>query len=76
MSSLKQWMDARPPAAVEAEEREEQRLRATQTEEIESKPFNPRTEISADARYLLRNLVLWFLALPVGLAIVLWAITR
>jgi hypothetical protein len=39
-------------------------------------PFDPRTQVSADAKYIVRNLVLWFLVLPAVLGALLWAITH
>jgi hypothetical protein len=36
--------------------------------------FDPATQVSADARYIVKQLVLWFLALPLVLAFGVWAI--
>jgi hypothetical protein len=38
--------------------------------------FDLLTQVSADAKYIVRNLVLWFLVLPLLLGVVLWGITR
>ncbi len=32
-------------------------------------PFDRRTEVSADAKYIVKNLVLWFLVAPIVLGI-------
>jgi hypothetical protein len=50
-------------AAIEADE---QRAAAI--------PFNPRTEVSADAKYVVRNLVLWFFVLPALLGVLVWGL--
>jgi hypothetical protein len=39
-------------------------------------PFDPRTQVSADAKYIVRNLVIWFLVVPIVLALVVWALSR
>jgi hypothetical protein len=41
-----------------------------------TKPFDPRTEVSADAKYVVRNLVLWFLVFPPLLALLVWALSN
>lgn len=43
-------------------------------EKLTENPFDPRTEVSADAKYLLKNLVLWFLVLPLLLGIAIAAL--
>lgn len=35
------------------------------TAEIEKSKFDPRYDVSADAKYLVKNLVLWFLVAPI-----------
>jgi len=70
--SLKTWLDARPWAAIEAEEREERERRAT----VNLKLFDPRIDVSADAHYIVRNLVIWFLVVPIGFGIIVWVLTR
>jgi hypothetical protein len=42
----------------------------------EKAPFNPLTQVSADAKYIVRNLVLWFLVLPAVVGALIWALTR
>jgi hypothetical protein len=32
--------------------------------------FDPRKEVSADARYIVRNLVIWFLLVPLAIVVV------
>lgn len=44
-----------------------------QTRDTAVKPFNPRDDISADARYLWKNLFIWFWLIP-ALACLLWFI--
>lgn len=34
--------------------------------------FDPRTEVSADAKYIVRNLLLWFLIVPLAVAVLIW----
>ncbi len=69
MGKLKEWMNESPGAA--AIQADEQRAAATP-----AKPFDPRTEVSADAKYVVRNLVLWFLVLPPLLALLVWALSN
>jgi hypothetical protein len=71
--SLKTLLDSRPAIAIAAEESEERRARETA---MVVRVFDPRTDVSADARYVVRNLVLWFLVLPIALGIIIWAVTR
>jgi hypothetical protein len=71
MISIKQWLNESPgAAAIEAEE-EAKRVASP------AAPFDPRTEVSADARFIVRqltwNLVLWFLVVPLLLGFILWA---
>jgi hypothetical protein len=70
MPRLKEWLSERPGAA--AIEADEQRAAATAA----SKAFNPRTEVSADAKYVVRNLVLWFLVLPALLSLLIWGVAN
>ena len=70
MGKVKEWLDERPGAA--AIEADEQRAAATAA----ATPFNPRTEVSADAKYVVRNLVLWFLVFPPLLALLVWALSN
>ena len=60
----------------EAEQQETRRAaRSAKREELQDNPFDPRTEVSADARHIARKIVmhLWilFVALPVVLGILL-----
>jgi hypothetical protein len=41
-----------------------------------AKPFDSRTEVSADAKYIVRNLVIWFLVVPIIVGVILWAAMR
>jgi hypothetical protein len=36
--------------------------------------FDPRTEVSADAKYIVKQLVLWFLVFPPVVAFLIWVI--
>ena len=38
--------------------------------------FDPRKDVSADARYIVRNLVIWFLVIPAVISGLVWALTR
>jgi len=69
MATLRQWLNESPGAV--AAEREE-RARAAQTENKTVIAFDPRTEVSADAKYIVRCLVLWLLVLPAAIAAVIW----
>ena len=40
------------------------------------RPFDPRTEVSADAKFIVKQLVLWFLVLPIVLGAILWVATH
>jgi hypothetical protein len=66
MGKVKEWLDERPGAA--AIEADEQRAAAIH--------FNPRTEVSADAKYVVRNLVLWFLVLPALAGLLVWGVSN
>lgn len=45
-----------------------------------ARAFDPLTDVSADARFIVRqltwNLVLWFLVVPLILGFVLWAVSQ
>jgi hypothetical protein len=70
MGKVKEWLNERPgTTAIEADE---QRAAATAA----SIPFNPRTEVSADAKHVVRNLVLWFLVLPALLSLLIWGVAN
>jgi len=49
---------------------------AAESAEVTVRVFDPLTEVSADAKYIVRRLVLWFLVLPLILGALLWAVTR
>lgn len=36
--------------------------------------FDPRTEVSADAKYIVKQLVLWLVVFPPILALLVWAL--
>jgi hypothetical protein len=38
--------------------------------------FDPRTQVSADAKYIVRNLVIWLLVVPGVLGLATWLLTR
>jgi len=64
-----------------AERQEEQRAaRAAKREELQDNPFDPRTELSADAKHIASRIVthLWilFVALPVVLGLLYGIITH
>ena len=40
----------------------------------EIQPFDPLTQVSADAKYIVKNLVLWLLGLPLVLGLLAYAI--
>jgi hypothetical protein len=67
MGKVKEWRKESPRAA--AIRADEQRAAATP-----ANPFDPRTEVSADEKYVVRNLVLWFLALPAFLGFLVWGL--
>jgi len=74
MTSIKEWLNESPgAAAIEADEQAKQIASPTAQ-------FDPRTDVSADARFIVRqltwNLVLWFLVVPLLLGFVLWAMSR
>lgn len=46
-------------------------------EEAESKrPFNPRTEVSADAQFLWKRIFIWFWAVPVIAALLVYLVAH
>jgi hypothetical protein len=72
--SVKAWLNERPGAALDDAAREAAAPPAPTA--MEAHLFDPRTQVSADAKYIVRNLVLWFLVLPAVLGGLWWAITR
>jgi hypothetical protein len=49
---------------------------ATVEAEGRGAPFNPLTQVSADAKYIVRNLVLWLLVLPFLLGLLVWGLSH
>ena len=39
-----------------------------------SEPFNPRIDISADAKYLWKQIFIWFWIIPAVAALILWLV--
>jgi hypothetical protein len=69
MGKAREWLNERPgAAAIEADDR------AVAT--VAAMPFNPKTEVSADAKYVVRRLVLWFLVLPAMLGLLVWGLSN
>lgn len=68
MGNVRQWLNESPGAAAIAAE--ERRVAAATTS------FDPKTEVSADAKYIVRNLVLWFLVFPALLGLLAWALAN
>ena len=56
MGKVKQWLSESNAAAAATEEM----WRRQEAEKL-SLPFNPRVDVSADARYIVNQLILWFL---------------
>ena len=48
----------------------------TESVENDQKPFDPLTQVSADAKYIVKNLVLWFFVLPLLLGILVYGLSR
>lgn len=48
------------------------RAKAFRREELTENPFDPRTEVSADARHIAKHLWILFAVLPVVAALLLW----
>lgn len=75
--SLKAWMNESPGAT--AIEREEKQSRA-ETKILDAIPFNPRTDVSADAKYIVHrltwNIALIFIVLPIVFAVIAWVLTH
>jgi hypothetical protein len=65
MATLKQWLNESPGAKIA----EEEAARRAAEPAVTVKIFDPLTQVSADAKYIVRNLVLWFLVLPMLLAV-------
>jgi hypothetical protein len=73
--SVKEWLNESPGAKLD----EEENIRKMQSNGSVAQnvmPFDPRTQVSADAKYIVSRLVIWFLIVPVVLGIVAWAVTR
>ena len=66
--SLKEWLNESPGAILD--EAEASRRAAEPERKVVT--FDPITQVSADAKYIVRNLVLWFLVFPIILGLVLW----
>lgn len=75
MASLKQWLNESPYATAMEREQPGQ----TEDKAIVA-VFDPRTEVTADAKYIVKfltwNLVLWFLVVPAVVGFVIWAVSR
>jgi hypothetical protein len=69
MTGIKAWLNERPGEKT-AE------IEAQAAVELASRPFDPRTQVSADAKYIVRRLVFWFLVVPLALALFVWIITH
>lgn len=67
--SLKEWLNSSPGARLD----EAEAARRAAEPERKIPPFDPITQVSADAKYIVRNLVLWFLVLPIVLGLLLGA---
>ena len=70
--SLKEWLNERPGAKLDEAESVQH---AAESERLPAS-FDPHTQVSADAKYIVKNLVLWFLVLPALVGLILWAVTR
>jgi len=68
--SLKTWLNERPGAAV-IEAEEEARRSATPVA-----PFDPRTEVSADAKAIMTRLTILLFWLPLVLGVLAYLVTR
>jgi hypothetical protein len=77
--SVKEWMKDRQgpqqPGALKWEQPDNEEKRAVLEPDVRA-PFDRRTEVSADAKYIVRKLVLWLLVLPTVLGLIVWAISR
>jgi hypothetical protein len=51
---------------------QDDRAKALKREEMTENPFDPRTEVSADARHIAMHLWILFALLPVVAALLLW----
>jgi hypothetical protein len=71
LMTLKEWLNESSGAKLDEAEAAR---RATVPQPIVT-PFDPLTQVSADAKYIVRSLVLWFLVLPAVLGLLLWAVT-
>ena len=40
----------------------------------ETAPFDPLTQVSADAKYIVKNLVIWFVGLPLVFGLLAFAV--
>lgn len=60
--SLKSWLNERPGAAVIDAEEAQRRV------ESSAAPFDPRTEVSADAKAIISRLTFLLFWLPLGIA--------
>jgi hypothetical protein len=67
--TFKEWLNDSPGARLD----EAEAARRASEPERKILPFDPITQVSADAKYIVRKLVLWFLVLPIILGLLLWA---
>ena len=55
---------------------EAKRRKALKDDTAAALPFNPRTDISADARYLWTRIFIWFWVVPAVLAVLVFLLTQ
>lgn len=74
---MKKWLDEhpgwRPPEPVPTQQQTDAKEKAEKQRQMSlSVPFDRRSEVSADARYIVRWLVVWFLVIPVCVGLLLY----
>jgi hypothetical protein len=85
--SVRTWLNNRPGARlIEAEEARTrvaqenltlaEQVMATRENLANQRPFDPRVDVSVDARYIVKQLVLWFVVLPPLLALLIYVLYR
>jgi hypothetical protein len=78
IASIKETAGSNPlyyKLSAEVARRAEERKKQSVAAELE-KPFNPRADVSADAKYLWKNIFIWFWVVPVVLGIIVYIITQ
>jgi len=70
--TIREWLKESPGAKLDDAEA----ARRAAEPKSDPLPFDPLTQVSADAKYIVRRLVLWFLLLPAVIGLILWLVAK